>query len=206
MPIIASEHCDYGETDGSATYKVEMQDFLAKQRTTKWGVSVRTQPFTVSWSSFNFEIYVSGISPGFSKVVIKLLNNETWAVKVKVSLCIPEVTEITFGPVVMLRPTSSDIVGSIDPSTFVTCFLDEYGTLTLHLKVQVVDEMVSGGTSRILKKLDAVTEELQDTKGRLSSLHSRLNVMDARFSSFVEQWKVGNYFFRLLQSFNSLFI
>ena len=52
MPIIASEVCDHDEANASAVYKVEMKDFLAKQRSTKWGVSARTNSFTVSWSSF----------------------------------------------------------------------------------------------------------------------------------------------------------
>ena len=39
--------------------------------------------------------------------------------------------------------------------------------------------MVSGGASRILKKLEEITEELQDTKGQLGNLHLCLCVQMA---------------------------
>ena len=194
MPIIASERFEPNEEDdNSATYHVAMQDFLRKQRTTRWGVSVKTQVFTVSWSSFQFEIYISGNLPGVNSVVILLRNNETWRVKVKVDLNI-------LGESLMsclnhvIHPSGSVMVGCLGHHRCNTKdLLDQNGTLNIRLKVQVIDEMVSGGASKILKKLEEVTEELQDTKGQLGYLHQRLEVMNYKIDSFVEDWKVRNY-------------
>ena len=98
----------------------------------------------------------------------------------------------------VIHPSCSVLVGCLGHHRCNTeDLLDQNGTLNIRLKVQVIDEMVSGGASKILKKLEEVTEELQETKGRLGilhdCLHQRLEVMNDKIDSFVEDWKVRNY-------------
>ena len=140
MPIIASEMCEPDEQDDSkATYHVEMQDFLAKQRSTKWGVGVMSKSFTVSWSSFRFNIYVSGTKPEDAEIVIFLHNDETWSVKVKVSLS-TDFGGMFSGPTMyLLRPNTSVCVGFLDHDRIETVpLLGLDGSLRFHFQVQVI--------------------------------------------------------------------
>ena len=177
MPIIFNEKCEHDEANSSATYHVEIQDFLAKQRRCGVGVRAKTDSFTVSWSSFHFGIYISGENPGDNQIVITLNNEESWRVKVKLTLANEEHQFWTERPMDVIRPNSFEFAGFIDHDRCNDSdLLDEDGTLRFSLKVEVIDEMVTGGTSKILKKLDAVTERLAE--------------MDARLDSFVKEFKV----------------
>ena len=143
MPIIASERFEPDEEDdNSATCHVEMQDFLRKQRSTRMGVSVKTQSFTIGWSSFQFEIFISGNCPFESSVVILLHNNETWRVKVKVDLIIPfsiiQVESLMSCLHHIIRPNSSAEVGCLDHvRRNAEDLLDQIGDL--HIKIRVID-------------------------------------------------------------------
>ena len=170
MPIIASEKCDHDEANSSATYHVEMKDFLAKKRTTRCGVGVKSDSSTVSWSSFHFEFYVSGTSPGSNNNVIMLHNDEAWSVKVEVDLIEPfGIFWWGWAKTYVIRPKDYACVGLIDHDRCTTTdLLDVNGTLQISLKVRVIDELVCGAaSSKILQKLDAVAEELKETKNLL---------------------------------------
>ena len=168
MAIIASEKCDHDEANSSATYHVEMKDFLAKRRTTRSGVGVKSDSFTVSWSSFNFEFYVSGAFHGSNAIAICCHNDEAWSVKVKVDLIKPVgIYWWGWAKTYFIRPKDYAFVGFINHRDIIKDLLDVNGSLQISLKVRVIDELVCGASSKILQKLDAVAVELKETKNLL---------------------------------------
>ena len=155
MAIIAREEVSHDDDDRnvSAVKTVFISKFNTKRRTTRPGVSVKTYPFTISWTTFRMEILISGKLP-WMITTIRLHNESAWPVRANVGLSTPFHQLSQSGPLVF--PAHS--AGWTDYIPLYRCNTDDLlspeGELVLKLNVKIVDEMIPGGTSNILRKLE----------------------------------------------------
>ena len=165
MAIITDQRVSYCH-DACAHMNVTISNFKVKQRSTKFGVSVKTNPFTVRLTTFRMEIFISGRSPGENCSVILLHNESCCPVRARVTLHQPFSTRTPDHPFPFFW-------GKVIPLERLNNFLNYDGSLHISLNVQVFDQMVCGGSSLILQKLEELSDQLQETKNSIEDLKNQ---------------------------------
>ena len=185
MAIITDQRVSYCH-DACAHMNVTISNFKVKQRSTKFGVSVKTNPFYVGLATFKMEIFISGRSPGENCSIILLHNESGRPVKARVNLYQPFSTRTlpSDHPFSVLRPFRGHGQEHGDCclyswGTFIPLdqrlnnLLNYDGSLDICLHVQVFDEVVCGGNSVILQKLEQLSSQLKETKKSIEDLKNQ---------------------------------
>ena len=178
MSVISREYIK--EASGcSLTYMIEINNFREKLREAKRGEKVETEVFTISWSSFKVGVYLLGSDKhSQDHLSVYLYNESDWLLKAEYKIVVK--TRVFWSSCVKVfegRSQARNAWGQPKSIPHSRCkendLLTPSGSLLLEMKVNLVDELITGGNLERRREYQEVKESLREIEMLLrSSLHA----------------------------------
>lgn len=161
--------------DSSLICDFEIADFASKLSKSEVGEKIESRPLMIGWSTFTVGVYLRGESEeAEDHVSVFLFNESSWLVKATYKI---SVTGCVFGQ----SESSRTFHPSEDPKYpgwgFHQCIphsravqhdlLDNNGTLTIRIELEIVDELIPGGLAAKKKESEELKAEVRQVSERV---------------------------------------